>query len=69
MNDDKPVRAKLLYGFAVTRPDWHAIIIVPQPRNALEAFWWAFLPYWHDVIYPSILFALAFTAFKYALFT
>lgn len=67
--DDEKVTAEALYGFAFARPEWGVRIVeAPGPRNAWEAAWWAFLVLWQEVIVPAALFALAFTAFKYALF-
>lgn len=65
--DEKP-KIETLYGFACMRSEFSAKIIVPDPRNALEAFWWAVQGVVQEVIIPAFLFALAFTALKFALF-
>lgn len=65
--DVENVRMELLYGFACARPDFRALIIIPQPRNALEAAWWVAQGFIREVLIPAFWFALAFTAFKYAI--
>jgi hypothetical protein len=68
MKDDEKMKLETLDGFTCSRPELMARFVVDGPRNRLEALWWMAIDLWHEVILPSLLFALAFTAFKFALF-
>lgn len=55
----------LLYGYAVTRPEWACVIKDGGPDSALEAAWWGLIGWWQDIIFPSLLLALSVTAFMW----
>ena len=71
---DKPqevaenVRIELLYGYSHTRPEIHAILAEPEPLTFWQWLWYGWVELWWNVTLPALLFAISFTAFKYALF-
>ena len=64
-DDEQKVKVEFIYGFTCTQPTY-AVKLGMDSGTWLQRLWWTLCEifYW---ISQAFLFALAFTAFKYAL--
>lgn len=63
---EEPVKVDLIYGFVCVRPEASALIVEPPPLKWYQVIYYGALELWWNVILPAFLFALSFTAFKFA---
>lgn len=61
--ENRPVNIEILYGFRAARPHWACRITAPPDPTAADILRGIF----RELIVPAFLFALAVTAFKFAL--
>lgn len=66
MDDDKPIKLDMIYGFASTRPVQLALITTGPPLKWYEVIYYGALEIFHEVVVPAILFAGAWTCFMFS---